>query len=173
MTTYNVLYNKTESKALVTIKSSAVQDYVSIGSFNHPDENDNLQYSGNHVIFHHVRDLLYKRSAVDPTEPAKFPNNITDMSSIVIEIEGVILVTNLSITPSTIEIAESATEQLTVTPYPSDATDPTVEYESEDEAIATVSESGLVEGVLAGTTNIIVTATGSGFSKKVPVTVTE
>lgn len=58
-------------------------------------------------------------------------------------------------------LAPAGTEQLTVAPLPADAwyqADKT--YASDDTAVATVSEGGVVTGVAAGTANITVTMSG-------------
>lgn len=53
---------------------------VNIGSFEHPDET----YPDSYVLYHGVRDLLYKRSEANPANAAMFPKNITDMGAVTI-----------------------------------------------------------------------------------------
>jgi len=85
MSEYQIAYDATTKTATVQLLGDALpEDAVNIGTFEHTSEDDLLGPDANHVLFHHVRDVLYKRSAVDPTETAMFPDNITDMSSITI-----------------------------------------------------------------------------------------
>ena len=65
---------------------TAPEDGVLIGSFNHDALDDPLGNTDNHVLYHHVRELLYKRSEKDPSLPAMFPNNITDMATIKLDL---------------------------------------------------------------------------------------
>ncbi|MFT8362906.1 MAG: phage major tail protein, TP901-1 family [Sporolactobacillus sp.] len=69
---------------------------------------------------------------------------------------GSIAVTGLTVAPTTASIIIGATQQLTPTVSPADATDKTVSYVSSNPAIATVSGSGLVTAVAAGTATITV-----------------
>ena len=66
---------------------------VLIGSFDHDALDDPLGHERNHVIYHHVRELLYKCSEKDPSLPAMFPNNITDMASIKLDLDLVLEIT--------------------------------------------------------------------------------
>lgn len=58
----------------------------------------------------------------------------------------------LNKTALTLDLEE--VEQLTATVSPDNATDPSVTWESSDEAVATVSETGFVKAIAAGTANI-------------------
>lgn len=55
--------------------------FTHIGNFAHPDET----YPDSTVIYHGVRDLLYKRSAANPANPGVWPNNIVDMQNVAID----------------------------------------------------------------------------------------
>lgn len=60
-----VAWNKVTGVATVQNNNAAVPSgSVKIGTYNHP-ENDNLGWQGNHVMFHHVRDLLYFQKEYD------------------------------------------------------------------------------------------------------------
>ena len=72
---------------------TAPEDGVLIGSFDHDALDDPLGHESNHVIYHHVRELLYKCSEKDPSLPAMFPNNITDMASIKLDLDLVLEIT--------------------------------------------------------------------------------
>lgn len=88
MPTYQVAYNATTKVATVQPENDALPvGSVNVGTFEHTDEDDLLGPDVNHVVYHHVRDLLYKRSAANPTNPAMFPENITDMHNIQINLD--------------------------------------------------------------------------------------
>ncbi|MDE7149419.1 MAG: Ig-like domain-containing protein, partial [Bacteroidales bacterium] len=61
--------------------------------------------------------------------------------------------------------------QLTATVLPAEATDKTVAWTSSNEAVATVSVSGLVTAVAAGEADIMVTTTDGGFTAVCKLTV--
>ena len=77
--------------------------------------------------------------------------------------------TKVVITPEAPTVAVAATVALTATLTPSGSIDP-VKWSSDDEAIATVSDTGVVTGVAAGT--VVITATSGFEGDNVTVTVT-
>lgn len=77
--------------------------------------------------------------------------------------------TKVVVTPEAPTVAVAATVALTATLTPSGSTDP-VKWTSDDEAIATVSDTGVVTGVAAGTA--VITATSGFEGDNVTVTVT-
>ena len=82
-------------------------------------------------------------------------------------------VTGITLGPNTPSVEAGKTVQLTTAVAPDNATDKSVTYASKNEAVATVSDTGLVTGVKAGTANITVTAKdGSGVTATITVTVT-
>lgn len=84
MTDYQLAYNATARTATIQVVNDALPaGSIKVGEFEHNEANDNLG-EDNHVLYQHVRDLLYKRSATNPANNAMFPNNITDMASITI-----------------------------------------------------------------------------------------
>ena len=89
-----------------------------------------------------------------------------------VELEtAVVPVTGVKITPEDdqeLEIGD--TVQLTAVVQPSDATDKSVTWSSDNEA-ATVDETGLVTAVAAGTAMITVTTTDGGFTDSIAITV--
>ena len=74
------------------------------------------------------------------------------------EQEAYIAVTSVQIAPETAELEEGETLTLTVTVLPEDATDKTVIWASDNDAVATVSEDGLVTALAEGTAVITVMA---------------
>lgn len=85
MPTLKVGFNKTTNVATVLDAGGSIPaGSVEVGTFVHPD----ATYPDSLVIFHGVRDLLYKRSAKNPAEEGFWPNNIVDMQSISIEMKA-------------------------------------------------------------------------------------
>jgi len=81
-------------------------------------------------------------------------------------------VESVSVSPTTASLIIGATRQLTATVTPSDATTQTVAWSSSAPSVATVSSSGLVTAVSAGTATITVTTTDGSFTATCAVTVT-
>lgn len=82
-------------------------------------------------------------------------------------------VTGVSVSPGTAELTVGETLELTATVEPDDATDQDVSWQSGDEAVATVDETGLVTAVEPGTTEITATTVDGGFTDTATVTVSE
>lgn len=82
-------------------------------------------------------------------------------------------VTAITVAPSTQSIAVGGTAQLRATITPTDATNQNVKWSSKQEAIATVSQSGVVTGKTAGVAHIVASAQdGSKVTGEAQVTVT-
>lgn len=103
MPTLKVGFNKTTNVATVLDAGGSIPGgSVEVGTFVHPD----ATYPDSLVIFHGVRDLLYKRSAKNPAEEGFWPNNIVDMQSISIDMKAtprLTIATKLPRVVSTIE----------------------------------------------------------------------
>ena len=80
--------------------------------------------------------------------------------------------TSVSVSPSTASIGAGDTVQLTETVLPSNATDKSVTWSSNNTSVATVSSSGLVTGVSAGSATITVTTVDGSKTATCAVTVT-
>lgn len=85
---------------------------------------------------------------------------------------AIVAVESVELTPATASVEAGATTQLTATVAPENASDKSVTYASDDEAIATVDNTGLVTGVAAGTATITATTTDGGKTDTADVTVT-
>lgn len=163
-------YNNVTKVVNVDLNGVAVPGgSVAIGTFEHP----NITYPDSVVIYHGVRDLLYKRKHANPAQAGAFPNNITDMSSISIQTTLVLPVVPLvsidSTTPAG-NLAVAATRQITTAFTPTNATDKRLTYTSSHPTRATVSASGLVTGVAVGAVTITITGEG-GKTDTVTITV--
>lgn len=82
-------------------------------------------------------------------------------------------VTAITVAPSTQSIAVGGTTQLRATITPTDATNQNVKWSSKQEAIATVSQSGVVTGKTDGVAHIVASAQdGSKVTGEAQITVT-
>jgi uncharacterized protein YjdB len=83
----------------------------------------------------------------------------------------IVAVSSVAVSPLTAAIRVGATQQLTATIAPADATNKSVTWISSAPAIATVSASGLVSGVTNGTANVTVTSVDGSFTSVSAITV--
>ncbi len=84
---------------------------------------------------------------------------------------SVISVSGISLDRTTSTINAGSTGQLTVTVTPADATYQSVNWTSDNTAVATVSGNGLVTGVALGTANITATTADGGYTATCVITV--
>lgn len=101
------------------------------------------------------------------TATAEDDNGITGTASVNVTQP----VTGVSVDPTTAEIEVGATQQLTETVSPSDASNKGVTWSSSDEAIATVDGNGLVTAVAEGSATITVTTDDGGHTADSTITV--
>ncbi|WP_105693551.1 Ig-like domain-containing protein [Cronobacter dublinensis] len=90
----------------------------------------------------------------------------------VIDTDDSVAVTGVTVTPATASLAIGATRQLTGSVQPSDATDKSGTWTTSDATKATVSSTGLVTGVAAGTSTITFKSNDGNFTATCAVTVT-
>lgn len=83
-----------------------------------------------------------------------------------------VAVTGVTIAPKTASVKVGATQQLTPTVAPSNATNKAVTYTTSDATKATVNASGLVTGVAEGTATITVKTTDGNKTDTSAITVT-
>ena len=80
--TYNVfLVTGTSGNLEVFLADESVETIegaVRIGDISHPSEEDPMGFSDNHVLYQHIRQMLYHLNR--DGEPSFWPDNITDMS---------------------------------------------------------------------------------------------
>src|SRR5699024_1643890 len=82
-------------------------------------------------------------------------------------------VASVTLDVESLDLTIGDTHQLQATVAPSNASNSNVSFSSDAEAVATVSASGLVEAITAGTANITVTTEDGSFTDAVAVTVKE
>lgn len=90
----------------------------------------------------------------------------------ILDTDEVVPATGVTVTPATASLAVGATRQLTGTVNPTDATDRTGTWTTSDATKATVSSTGLVTAVAAGSATITFTSSDGGFTGTTAVTVT-
>lgn len=81
-------------------------------------------------------------------------------------------VTGVSVTPTSVTLGVGATQQLTPTITPNNATDKAVTYSTSASGVATVSSTGLITAASAGSATITVTTHDGSFTATCSVTVT-
>jgi len=157
---YQVAFNPTTKVAKVQTKGDAAgAGFSVIGEFAHGDP-DPLGHTHNHVMYHHVRDALYKI-------------NVLDMQSVDIQLDSeYIALTGISSLPATVNLANGATQQIANTFTPANASNQGVTYSTTNAAIASVSASGLITaGATDGVATITVTSADGARTDTVVVTV--
>lgn len=82
-------------------------------------------------------------------------------------------VASVTLDVESLDLTIGDTHQLQATVDPSNASNSNVSFSSDAEAVATVSASGLVEAITAGTANITVTTEDGSHTDTVAVTVKE
>ena len=90
----------------------------------------------------------------------------------VVDTDDSVPATGVTVTPATTTVVVGATRQLTGTVLPADATDKSGTWTTSDATKATVSSTGLVTGVGAGTTTITFKSNDGNFTGTTAVTVT-
>ncbi len=123
--------------------------FIAFGTFTDVDDDPD-------VMFHYVRDLLFAAGEINP-------------SSWTIER----LALSITVLPATktVDLSSDPTHQIHTTFDPLFPADMALTYVSSDPTKATVSASGLVTGLVAGSTTITVTHTASGKTDTCVVTV--
>jgi hypothetical protein len=90
----------------------------------------------------------------------------------VLDTDDAVPATGVTVTPATTSVVVGATRQLTGTVLPADATDKSGTWTTSDATKATVSSTGLVTGVAAGTATITFKSNDGNFTGATTVTVT-
>lgn len=99
---------------------------------------------------------------------------VADSDTIDVQLTGdEVPVTGVTVTPQTTSVAVGATRQLTANVQPADASDKSVTWTSSDPTKFTISSSGLITGVAAGTGTATVTTNDGAKTATTAVTVTE
>ncbi len=89
-----------------------------------------------------------------------------------LRVVGGVSVTSVTVTPATASVVDGNTQQLTATVAPSNATNQTVSWSSNNTAVATVNSSGLVTAIAPGTATITATTQDGSKTDTSVITVT-
>ncbi|MCT0484884.1 Ig-like domain-containing protein [Weissella paramesenteroides] len=81
-------------------------------------------------------------------------------------------VTGVSVDKTKVSVEEGATAIVKAAVAPTDATDKTVTWKSDNAETATIDSNGVITGVKAGTVNVVATTKDGGKTATVAVTVT-
>lgn len=149
---------------------------IALPNFDHNESDDPVHaYAGNHTLFHHVRETLYKRKAADGTAGASYPAGIYNMQELSIVRHGA-AINATWLSAAALEVVAAATAPIVIkyrTEDPEDtgtnATNTDFTFVSSDPTKATVSAAGVVTGVAAG--EAIITATEKNGTKSVEIAV--
>ena len=178
MPTLKIAFNKTTNVATVLDAGGSVPaGSVEVGTFEHPD----ATYPDSYVIYHGVRDLLYKRSAKDPAVAGFWPNNIVDMQKISIVLDDADVptpLTGIAATPTalalSVEADATAGKTVTFAAVPADAAIGTLSIKTAPlaaRATATIAGNVLtVKPVAAGAATSVVVTNGT-VDVTIPITV--
>lgn len=168
MSRHQVAWNGVTRTATVQAFGDALPvGSVNAGNFYHDHtagdtnkNNDAIGFHGTHVLYHHVRDVMYALGVLDM-------GNVT-----IAEDVTYVALTGVSVGPETSDKTVGQTQQLTVTPTPGGASNVTGVWSTSHPARATVSSTGLVTAVGAGVATITFTSTDGGFTDTHAMTVT-
>lgn len=160
MSKYQVAWNAATHVALVQDADDTIPvGTVNIGEYEHTSVLDELEFDVNHVLWHHVRDLLYKIGKLD-------------MQKVSIEVDSSIDVTGVNLLPANFGVKMGATTQLTVEFIPARALNKKVTFSSSNPNVLTVSSTGLVTPVANGIASVTVTTEEGSFTDSSVGTVT-
>ena len=90
-----------------------------------------------------------------------------------VKIERTVPVTGVTVTPKTVDLTVGKTKQLTISVQPATATNQRYTCQSDNESVATVSNTGLITAVSAGTATITVTTEDGNKTETCAVTVSQ
>lgn len=158
------------------------------GSFSIPDatnqtEDDGTDANGQSLTYTGISTI---HQFVKTGKPAKAINVNTAVNTAVTEADFFnavqtpdsvvgphsIPVTGVGIAPATLALTEGETGSVIAVVVPTNASNKVVTFESGDEAVATVNESGIVTAVGEGTTTITVTTDDGSYTDTCAITVT-
>ncbi|MGC4038461.1 MAG: Ig-like domain-containing protein [Chitinophagaceae bacterium] len=127
-----------------------------------------------------VYTLIYKAGSAGKLLTVKWvqasgTGNVTLEAATLVQQGGTttVNVTGVTLNPTSASIVTGGTQQLTATIAPSNATNQAVTWSSSNTAIATVSATGLVTAVAAGTATITVTTQDGAKTATATITVTQ
>jgi len=100
-------------------------------------------------------------------------NGKVNTADVVTLYNSIVKVTGVLLGQNELALKEGETTTLVATTVPANATNQVFTWQSDNTSVATVSDSGVVTAVVAGTATITVTSTEGGFTATCKVTVEE
>jgi hypothetical protein len=158
---FQLSYRASDKHVVVqTYGETAVAGHTVIGNFYHNGGGTDVEGTnvGSHTLWHDIRDILYSAAG---------EQNMQAVTIVYNYLTGITLV----VADAAMNTSSDTTEQATITYTPTAASNRTVTYVSSDPTKATVSATGLITAVAAGTTVITATSEEGGFTSSVTVTV--
>ena len=121
-----------------------------------------------------LQSLWAQKVVVYKTNSQTIEYEVSDVDSIVFVEKPVKLITKIELSETTITLQPNETKTLTAIVLPEDADNKAVKWESSDEGVATVEQTGEVKAVAAGECTIIAKATdGSGVKAECTIIVVQ
>ncbi len=134
-------------------------------------------YQDNELIAENIEGKEYTVEGLEPDTEYSFSvsevigDNESEKATVTVKTKP-INVTGVTVSPKTNNLETGSTRQLNATVEPSNATNKSVTFTSTDDAVATVSSSGLVTAVAEGTATITVTTDDGDHTDTATVNVT-
>ncbi len=159
----------TQDGSSITFNPDSTTDYHNAATYEfYPNKNRILVYDALGYIVHAIFLTEITDQYMDVID---YSTNVTTRY---IKSTSWILVSGITLTPSTLNMSPGETSQLTATTIPSDAINTEVTWTSSNENVVTVDTNGLVTAVAGGSCTITATAQdGSGVTATCTVTVSE
>lgn len=166
--TYKVGYKAATKEIQIKHNSENLEaGFVSWGTINHDpvgksalDTTDGRGSGHSHSLYHHIRDLCYDHDILDMQSVSILFDENVNLTGIALNLAGPVAKT------------VGQTEQLTVAFTPTDATNQNVVWSTSDATKATVSQTGLVTAVAAGSATITVTSRDGALTDTVVFNIT-
>ena len=144
-------------------------DPINISNYSYTNETDVNRPEFYDYLTANSDEVEYRVAAIncnDDNSALTVSNKVTVYSGTTVSVTGV------TVSPTTATLAIAATQQLTPTVTPSNASNKSVSWSSSNTTVATVNSSGLVTAVAAGSATITVTTTDQSKTATCAVTVT-
>ena len=137
----------------------------------------NSSFSGT-AQYNAVYTLSYKAASAGKLLTVKWvqasgTGNVTLQAATLVQSSGVVSVTGVTLNPTSASLSVNGSQQLTATIAPSNATNQNVTWTSNNNAIATVSSTGLVTAIATGSAVITVTTQDGAKTATCNITVTQ
>jgi hypothetical protein len=147
---------------------------TNLGTINHNQTPDSVHvYGPNHTVWHHIRDILYRRDPTTPANVVMWPYGFHDMSQVKLTRFGPIM-TSTALTATDLAIVAPATATIVLKYQPGNVAAANADHDFVvgNMLVASVSAAGVVTGIATGTTYVRATNKFNGLMVDVLVSVT-